>query len=909
MWSDLFLASGAVINLNNGDVTITHSANTLTFAGATTYAFDVAPSVGGSAVLLTSAIGSTVQAYDADLTTWAGLTPSANAQSLVTAADYAAMRALLDLEAGTDFYSIAAADAAFQPKDADLTSWALITRASGFDTFATTPSSSNLKSLVTDETGSGALVFGTDPTIVGGTHTALTGLGIRSTGAAFDLTLATSEVLSAGRTLSIVMGDAARTLTLGGNPTLNGGTHSGTNTGDQTITLTGDVTGSGTGSFAATIASDAVTNAKLANMATATFKGRTTGGTGDPEDLTATQATALLNVMVGDSGSGGTKGLVPAPAAGDAGKFLRGDGTYVAAGGGDALTTNPLSQFAATTSAQLAGVISDETGSGALVFATSPGFTTAANPVSNDGAALGTTALRWSDLFLASGAVINFNNDTTITHSAGRLTFADAEDGWHFDATGLEPAIIMKRLDNHGAAQQIGGWLTKGKNASNAEVYYSKIYGYAGDVTAGAEYGGIFFSTMVGGSFVNRAGFYNNLFYPTADDTVSLGASGLGWSDLFLSSGAVVNFAAGDTTLTHSSRTMTFGNSKVVVTPNANTTGNTSSTYALRVTAAAGGDFLTLGYDGSLPRIQSWGGLELLMNYEGNAVAFGSGGAVPATSDGAALGTTSRMWSDLFLASGSVINFNAGDVLIGHSSNRLDFSGASVYAFGYSGGAAPILLTERSDAHGNAVIGTFSAYGRDSAANSQLFGSWYWFVDDNTSGGEDASFYVEPTIAGASSVRAQFGLTVTFPSLSTTASGATAYLDTNNRLYRSTSSEKYKTDIETLTPEYADHIDLMRPVWYRSTAEADNKQWSWYGLIAEEVAAIDPRLAHWGYQDDQYDEVITENEQGDKRRTRVLKPNQEMRPDSVMYDRLTVLLLDKVQRLQARIEALEGVKQ
>lgn len=46
------------------------------------------------------------------------------------------------------------------------------------------------------------------------------------------------------------------------------------------------------------------------------------------------------------------------------------------AGGGDALTANPLSQFAATTSAQLAGVISDETGSGALVFANSPTLTT-----------------------------------------------------------------------------------------------------------------------------------------------------------------------------------------------------------------------------------------------------------------------------------------------------------------------------------------------------------------------------------------------------------------------------------------------------------------------------------------------------------------------------------------------------
>lgn len=41
-----------------------------------------------------------------------------------------------------------------------------------------------------------------------------------------------------------------------------------------------------------------------------------------------------------------------------------------------ALTTGTLAQFAATTSAQLAGVISDETGSGSLVFGTSPTFTT-----------------------------------------------------------------------------------------------------------------------------------------------------------------------------------------------------------------------------------------------------------------------------------------------------------------------------------------------------------------------------------------------------------------------------------------------------------------------------------------------------------------------------------------------------
>jgi hypothetical protein len=38
--------------------------------------------------------------------------------------------------------------------------------------------------------------------------------------------------------------------------------------------------------------------------------------------------------MVGDSGSGGTKGLVPAPAAGDSTKYLRGDGTWQTVSGG-----------------------------------------------------------------------------------------------------------------------------------------------------------------------------------------------------------------------------------------------------------------------------------------------------------------------------------------------------------------------------------------------------------------------------------------------------------------------------------------------------------------------------------------------------------------------------------------------
>jgi len=47
----------------------------------------------------------------------------------------------------------------------------------------------------------------------------------------------------------------------------------------------------------------------------------------------------------------------------------------------------------------------------------------------------------------------------------------------------------------------------------------------------------------------------------------------------------------------------------------------------------------------------------------------------PHVSDGVSLGTGSLMFSDLFLASGSVVNFNNGDMTITHASNQLTISG------------------------------------------------------------------------------------------------------------------------------------------------------------------------------------------------------------------------------------------
>ena len=119
-------------------------------------------------------------------------------------------------------------------------------------------------------------------------------------------------------------------------------------------------------------------------------------------------------------------------------KFLREDGDGTCSwqslpGGGDAVTTNPLSQFAATTSAQLAGVISDETGSGALVFATSPTLVTPALGTPSSGTLTNCTGLPVGGItglgtnvatFLATPTSANLAAAVTGETGSGALVFA-----------------------------------------------------------------------------------------------------------------------------------------------------------------------------------------------------------------------------------------------------------------------------------------------------------------------------------------------------------------------------------------------------------------------------------------------------------------------------------------------------
>jgi hypothetical protein len=120
-------------------------------------------------------------------------------------------------------------------------------------------------------------------------------------------------------------------------------------------------------------------------------------------------------------------------------------------------------------------------------------------------------------------------------------------------------------------------------------------------------------------------------------------------------------------------------------------------------------------------------------------------------------------------------------------------------------------------------------------------------------------------------------------------------VNTAGALQRSTSSIKYKKDVETLEDQYADAlIDNARPVWYRSKCQNDNPDWGYYGFIAEELVQIDPRLVG-----------LSLNENGSFK----AKDGNTYEPESVGYISMVPILFNLVKRQKTTIQNLETTLQ
>lgn len=109
------------------------------------------------------------------------------------------------------------------------------------------------------------------------------------------------------------------------------------------------------------------------------------------------------------------------------------------AGTGDAMTSGTLAQFAATTSAELAGVISNETGTGALVFGTSPDFTTG---ITIGGVAVPTI----SSTSTLTNKTISLTSNTLTMTSAELATAVSNETGSGVLVFGTSPTLTTPTI-------------------------------------------------------------------------------------------------------------------------------------------------------------------------------------------------------------------------------------------------------------------------------------------------------------------------------------------------------------------------------------------------------------------------------------------------------------------------------
>lgn len=160
----------------------------------------------------------------------------------------------------------------------------------------------------------------------------------------------------------------------------------------------------------------------------------------------------------------------------------------------------------------------------------------------------------------------------------------------------------------------------------------------------------------------------------------------------------------------------------------------------------------------------------------------------------------------------------------------------------------------------------------------------------------------------------------------TTVSAENMFIDSDGKQFRSTSSEKLKNILEPISGEYSSNIYKIAKetaIFYKSLCEGDNPDWTWYGLSAEKLAEIEPRLVHWGYWPEDY-ETLTRDIEVEKivkskipfkknkkikvtkqEQYKVLKKSAKLSPVGVQYSRLVPLILVEMDRQNDKINELE----
>jgi hypothetical protein len=679
-----------------------------------------------------------------------------------------------------------------QPLDSDLTSWAAVVRASGFDTFTATPSSANFASLVTDETGTGVLYFqgGALGTPSSATLTNATGLPVSTGVDGLGTGVATFLGTPSSANLASAITDETGTgyVVLSASPTFSGtplAPTAGAGTNTTQIATTAFVR---TAVDAATQALDLKASVRAIATANITLSGEQT--------IDGVAIVAGDRVLVAGQGTGSQNGIYVVAAgawtratdADTSADVTSGMFTFVSEG-----TANGSNGYVLTTPEPIV------LGTTALTF----------SQFSGAGQIIAGTGLAKSGNTLSTSGIPNASLTNSTITIAGTSTALGASISLD-TITGLSTAGLVKRTGSNALAIATAGtdYLTPSGNGSALTgLTQSQISGLttastptfaglslgSGSLTAGAISGttGTFSSTVqlgTGGSS-KIAAIGDATIGGDSQLRLRPNPAELGWSI------GASTLAANALTLTPS----TAAGGSTFSTPVATFTSTGLNNTVIGATTPAAGSFTTLAASGAVT-----------LNNTAPYQAKDTGG-------------TAR--SLLFLFSDDNVYID-NQVAGGHTYVRV---GGTQHDFTAGGLAVTGEITTKKDNGGlilnNSSSGNAEIYWQAGGVNKYRIGV--------VGGSSPAGIRLYSDVDGAMFAYWSNSV-VQMPTVysNTTASAANVFVESDGTLKRSTSSLRYKRDPQPYTRGLADVLKL-RPVTYKGINDGDKV---FAGLIAEEVA-------------------------------------------------------------------------
>lgn len=489
-------------------------------------------------------------------------------------------------------------------------------------------------------------------------------------------------------------------------------------------------------------------------------------------------------------------------------------------------------------------------------------------------AATGAVTLSTPSTFTAPGSIasttsLTAGNAFTVTTGAVTITPFNAAGVLYNSAAGV--------LSTHAT---LANAVQVGSGGQLADV----AVGATGTVLAGNTAAAPTFQTLSGLAATSITGTANQI---TA--SASTGAVTLSIPSAFTAPGSIT----ATTTVTATSGNITISSGNLSLPQTTSTVGQINWTGGIRIhgygSSSASTNLFAGNASGNFTMTNDTAIHNTAIGYTtGQAITTGADNTLIGYQAGTGITTSSRMTALGSGAYASVSTAGTGGVAIGYQAANA--ANVAVCCIGVQAG---LLMTGGS----NVILGNTAGSAFTTGARNTLLGqaaglSLTTSDSDNimigsavngTAGNNNALIIGSGTGTGASQINSAVICGI---SGKTTASGINVLVNTSNVLGTTTSSIVYKENVEDIA-EHSKLIYQMRPVSFTYKDEftkgreknSNDARLRQYGLIAEEVALLDPDLV-------QYDD--------------------QNRPNTIRYHFLPILLLKEIQSLASQVQDLKA---